>query len=86
MKGMIILVLLFLAGCSAYVPLEQLEAEALVSGDWSRVEQRQHAIQRRNLRSSMACPPGTTGYCEKRTGAERCGCMDSELISSYMSY
>ena len=45
-KGIMILALLFAAGCSAYVPLEQLEAEALVTGDWSKVEQRERTIAR----------------------------------------
>ena len=83
MKGIMILALLFLAGCSAHKSMEQLEAEALVTGDWSRVEQRQRLIARRNLRSSVACPAGTIGYCEIDTG-KRCSCVDQEVISSFL--
>lgn len=84
MKGVFILVLVFVAGCSAYVPFEQLEAEALVSGDWTRVEQRERAIERRKLRGYMACPAGSIGYCETGGVRERCGCVDREIISSFM--
>jgi len=81
-KGMIIVILLGLAGCSSFVPLEQLEAEALVSGDWSRVEQRERLIQRRNLRAYMNCPAGTMGYCQKNGLTDKCGCVDSTVIRS----
>jgi hypothetical protein len=83
-KGIMILALLFAAGCSAYVPLEQLEAEALVTGDWSKVEERQRMITRRNLRSSIACPPGTIGYCEVEIGGQHCSCVENEVISSFL--
>jgi hypothetical protein len=83
-KGIMILALLFVAGCSAYVPLEQLEAEALVTGDWSKVDERQRIIARRNLRSSISCPPGTIGYCEVDAGAPRCSCVEKEIISSFL--
>ena len=83
-KGIMILALLFAAGCSAYVPLEQLEAEALVTGDWSKVEERQRMLTRRNLRSSIACPTGSVGYCQTGFGEQRCSCVDYEIISSYL--
>jgi hypothetical protein len=83
-KGILILVLLLAAGCSATVPLEQLEAEALVTGDWSKVDQRQRMIARRNLRSYIACPAGTIGYCEAGNSGDRCSCIDREIISSYL--
>ena len=83
-KGIMVVAFLFVAGCSAFVPLEQLEAEALVTGDWSRVEERERMIARRNLRSSIACPPGTIGYCEADIGAQRCSCVEKEIISSFL--
>ena len=84
MKGIIMLVLLFAAGCSAYVPLEQLEAEALVSGDWSKVEQREMMLQRRQSRSVPSCPPGTMAYCNVGIGRDECTCVDNEIISSFL--
>ena len=84
MKGIMILVLLFAAGCSAYVPLEQLEAEALVSGDWSKVEQRQMMLQRRQSRSVPSCPPGTMAYCNVGIGGKKCTCVDNDIVSSIL--
>ena len=83
-KGIMILALLFAAGCSAHVSLEQLEAEALISGDWSKVERRQRMIARRNLRSGISCPAGTIGYCELDVGEPRCSCVDNEVIRSFL--
>ena len=80
MKAMIIVMLLLLAGCSSFVSLEQLESEALMSGDWSRVEQRERMIARRKSHSFMNCPPGTTGYCQRGGVQEKCGCMDSDVM------
>ena len=46
MRGIIVAALLILGGCSGYQTLEQLEDEALVSGDWSAVEKREELIAR----------------------------------------
>lgn len=84
MKSIVVAAFFFLAGCSSFVSLEQLEAEALVSGDWSQVEQRERLIERRKLRSFLACPPGSIGYCEADAGAERCSCVDADTMSAYL--
>ena len=81
-KGITMLTLIFLVGCAGVVPLEQLEADALLSGDWSAVEQRERLIARRNLRSYMRCEPGTIGYCETNNGLEHCRCIDRKIIQS----
>ena len=80
MKGMIIVILVLLAGCSAHISLEQLESEALMSGDWSRVEQRERMIARRSFHSSLNCPPGTMGFCQKGGAREKCGCIDRTVV------
>lgn len=82
-KGSIMLALILLAGCAGYTPLEQLEAEALLSGDWSAVEKRERLEVRRNLHSSMRCPAGTIGYCEPYLAADRCSCVNSRVIRSF---
>ena len=51
MKGMALLVLVLLGGCGTYTSLEQLEATAMLTGDWSEVEKRERIIARRNLRA-----------------------------------
>ena len=82
MKGAMLVALVLLAGCAGVTPMEQLEANALLTGDWSQVERRERMLARRNLHSYMQCPPGTTGYCETSIGEQRCGCLRSEEIRS----
>ena len=81
-KGIIVLALILLTGCAGYTSLEQLEAQALVSGDWSAVERRERINARRNWYSNLRCPSGTIGYCELYLSANRCGCVDSRVIRS----
>lgn len=85
MKSILILALFFLAGCSSFVPLEELEAQAVLTGDWTEVERRERIIARRNMRTSIACPPGTTGFCQSDFGQQKCGCVESEVISAFFS-
>ena len=83
MRSTLILAMLVLAGCSGYVSLEQLEKEAMITGDWSAVEKRERIIARRNMRAGIACPPGTIGYCESSIGSEDCRCVDTEILSAF---
>ncbi len=50
MKCMGVLLLSFLIGCAPVATLEELEAQAYVSGDWSEVEKRERIIARREAR------------------------------------
>ena len=81
----VLLALCALAGCSTGPTLEQLEEQALVTGDWSLVEKREATIARRNLRSGIACPSGYIGYCQVRLGSERCTCVEQRGISMMLS-
>ena len=85
MKGIIVLALILLTGCAGIVPMEQLEAEALITGDWSAVERRERIVARRNLRSFLQCPPGTIGYCEIGFGSNSCSCVSSRSASIVLS-
>jgi len=82
-KGIVILALILLAGCAEFMPLEQLESQAFLTGDWSAVEKRERMIARRNMYSNMQCPPGTIGYCETYGSPARCSCVDSKVIRSF---
>jgi hypothetical protein len=84
-KGIIVLALILLTGCAGFTPLEQLEAQALVSGDWSAVERRERIIARRNWYSNLRCPEGTIGYCEIHLSPSRCSCVDAKVIRSLFS-
>ena len=63
----IALVLLFLVlgmavGCAPYPTMEELETEAMQTGDWSKVESRQRAIERRAERRGPTCPSGYVAF------------------------
>ena len=83
MKGIIALALILLAGCAAVTPLEQLEAEAFISGDWTAVERRERLIARRESRKTH-CPPGTVGYCAVDFGTNACSCIKSGALRSLL--
>ena len=84
MKGIFVLALILLTGCAGVTPLEQLEAEALVSGDWSAVNKRERLIARRNLHANLRCPPGTIGYCELFRLTKKCSCVESKIINTLL--
>ncbi len=77
MKGIIILTLIFLVGCAPMMPLEQLETQALLTGDWTAVEKRERVIARRKARAGIDCPAGLIGYCETFVSQRRCTCISS---------
>lgn len=76
MKGIVVLTLILLAGCTSYQSLEQLETHALVSGDWSAVEERERIIAKREMRNDVQCEPGLTAICGLGIRRDRCTCVD----------
>ena len=55
--------LLLSSACA--LPMEGLVNEALVTGDWSEVEQREDAVLKRQIREqSMHCGRNEVGYCK----------------------
>ena len=82
-KGILVLILMFSAGCAGYTPIEQLEADALLTGDWSAVEKREERVARRNLYSNIRCAPGKIAYCEPYRSADHCGCVDQKVIRAF---
>ena len=85
MKGIItVLALILLAGCAGFVPMEELESRAFVTGDWSLVEQRERLIERRKLRSYMQCSPGYIGYCQEDFGRKGCSCVESAVVNAFL--
>ena len=68
-------------GSACAVPMQQLVNEALVTGDWSEVEQREDAVLKRQVREqSMHCGRNEVGYCKAsgRLSKRVCTC---ELFS-----
>ena len=82
MKHIVILGLFLLAGCGSYPTLESLKAEALVSGDWSAVEQRERNIEKRRQRQGPTCPDDYIAFCKSGFSAERCVCARRQAFYS----
>lgn len=88
MKGIGILILLvILGGCAAAPSLEELEDQAMLTGDWSQVEKRERLIERRRAREQELpdCGPGYVRVCEKQIGQDRCGCMSRSAMRDIFS-
>ncbi len=81
MKPLLIALLCILAGCAARPTLEELESQAMLTGDWSAVERRERAIERRRQRAGIECPTGMTAYCEVHAGHRQCTCISSDALS-----
>lgn len=84
MKGIAILVLFLLSGCGSFTSLEQLEATAMLTGDWSQVEKRERIIEKRKLRAGPQCPSGMIALCEVHAASDRCSCARSDVIHSLL--
>ena len=79
-------VLLLMVACAPMKSLEELEAEALQTGDWSLVEEREAIIAKRNARRPLQCPSGQVSVCEKSVGRYRCQCLGrAGVIDSFAS-
>lgn len=83
MKGIVLLGLCMIAGCS-YTPLEELEKQAMVTGDWSAVERRERLIAEREARTRSNCPSQTVEVCETFIGDERCSCVEQSDFSTML--
>lgn len=86
MRGAFIFIVLgLLAGCVVGPTLEELEARALVTGDWSLVEKRQAQLARLK-KHKIHCPSGSVSYCESYVGQSRCGCISDELSRAILGF
>jgi hypothetical protein len=85
MRGILIIFTAFvLAGCASGPSLEDLEAQALVTGDWSLVERREAQIARRTY-SGPKCPPGSVAYCRTFMADQRCSCVARDSLYTMFS-
>lgn len=85
MRRLTLLAVFSLSACGTTVPIEELERQAFLTGDWSAVEARERMELRRNLRPRIQCPSGSMGYCEVYLGSERCSCIDRKSVSLVLS-
>ena len=69
---------LLLIGCAPST--SALVNAAQVSGDWSRVDERYDAIDRRGEKLGRRCTKGSTALCVKRLGDEDCRCIPDPVF------
>jgi hypothetical protein len=74
MRQIALFVVLTLAGCSSLTSLEELEAEAIATGDWSEVERRERVLREQKRTAEFDCPDGMTLVCIDNGGGEECVC------------
>ncbi len=75
MKILSVLARILMAGCTVSPTMEELEAQAMLTGDWSAVESREQSIAQRKFRNGGNCPPHYMNYCEVGLGEKRCTCI-----------
>ncbi len=75
-----LILILMLGGCAAAPTLEELEDQALLTGDWSQVEKRERTIARRQAGEPLACAKSYVSYCETRIATTRCRCVSRSAM------
>ncbi|MDX1405360.1 MAG: hypothetical protein R3192_12515 [Woeseiaceae bacterium] len=73
-----VLVLISLAACAPST--QSLVEQAQQTGDWSLVDKRFDAIDRRAAQSEQYCPPRTTQVCTREVRLKRCDCVSKAAV------
>lgn len=72
----LLVVLMVLAGCAARPSLQELEEEALATGDWSRMERRIEMDRKMGMIDGVEkCDNGYVLHCQAKGEREVCGCI-----------
>ena len=73
-----ILAMFLFSGCAPST--QALVEQAQLTGDWSFVDKRYDAIERREAQRPPSCPRDMSPLCVKRLGKQSCSCLsDSEF-------
>jgi hypothetical protein len=72
MRSLGVLALILLVGCTTGPTIEELEAEAVITGDWSAVEKRERTLR---AHSGPKCPDGQIMMCREYSVQEICSCL-----------
>ena len=86
MKILCLFALFALAGCVARPTLQELEYAALRSGDWSQVEKRERALERRQFRNGPQCPDDRIAICDVQFGDVACSCADRDDLRRVLGW
>ncbi len=84
MKALSILLLFLLFGCAPST--QDLIEQAHFTGDWSLVNKRIEAEERRKAERAPSCPKGTIPWCEIRRRDERCSCVRNADVRRMLGY
>jgi hypothetical protein len=82
----IVILTLVFAACATPPTLEELEFQALQTGDWSAVDRRERALSRRTKDHGLDCPKGLTTYCSEVLGRQQCSCVSRETVESLFGW
>lgn len=82
MKHLFVFALVLFAGCAADPTMEELEREAMQTGDWSKVEDREQRRAQRIGRAQNECPDGFAVLCRSEVGFEDCDCVNREVYEN----
>ena len=86
MKILSLAAAILMAGCGALPSLEDLEAEAMLTGDWTAVEHRERSIARRIASAPMDCPDGYVAICEENFADRSCACASGDAFRAMFSH
>ena len=85
MKALSVLAVFLMTGCASYQTLEELEDEAMKTGNWAAVEKRERVIARREARTGLKCAAGYVGYCESYGTDNRCACLPNDTMRDMLA-
>ena len=85
MRAILLAIFMVLGGCATSVPLAELERQAMLTGDWSAVEQRERRMARRAERNGPSCGQGLVSYCISTGSHDRCSCITGQDLRQLMS-
>jgi hypothetical protein len=75
MRIIVLVLTVTLAACASEPSLEELEDQAMVSGDWSAVERREEIQRDLRGKSAQSCPDKHTMVCEQTGANDKCTCI-----------
>ncbi len=84
MKTLSIFSLFLILGCAPST--QDLIEHAHFTGDWSLVNKRIEAEERRKAKREPSCPEGTIPWCKKSFGDERCNCVRDADVRRILGY
>ena len=86
MKVLVMVITVFLvSGCGTYLSMEELEHQAMLTGDWSAVEKRERILERRESRSGKICPAGLVAVCDSAMQTNRCTCVENDNLRAILT-